>query len=163
MGPEPIITRVLTRRVFLLGAAASVTTAILAACGGSAPSSGSNVDAQGTATAIIANANATAAGITGGATATAKRQSGTATNTTSSRSSATPSALANNGPMGWLGQGKVLDRGYPGVWFFQWTEANGNITGLAQSTGVAPSQWTVTDYATNPSRVHLLSYASGDK
>jgi hypothetical protein len=30
-------------------------------------------------------------------------------------------------------------------------------------TGVAPSQWTVTDYATNPSRVHLLSYASGDK
>jgi Flp pilus assembly protein TadD len=29
--------------------------------------------------------------------------------------------------------------------------------------GVAPSQWTVKDYATNPATVHLLSYASGDK
>ncbi len=29
--------------------------------------------------------------------------------------------------------------------------------------GVAPFGWTVKDYATNPSTVHLLSYASGDK
>ncbi len=29
--------------------------------------------------------------------------------------------------------------------------------------GVTPSRWTVKHYATKPSVVHLLSYASGDK
>jgi hypothetical protein len=29
--------------------------------------------------------------------------------------------------------------------------------------GVAPSQWTVKDYATRSAIVHLLSYAIGDK
>jgi hypothetical protein len=56
--------------------------------------------------------------------------------------------------------------GYPFGWFadrfwprFPWIDDNLRLYGC----GVAPSQWTVKDYATNPSSVHLLSYASGDR
>jgi hypothetical protein len=34
---------------------------------------------------------------------------------------------------------------------------------FGRGIGVAPVEWTVTDYATNLSRVHLRSSARGDK
>ncbi len=133
----------LRRRDFLEGSAGLMVAAILSACGSSSstPSRTADTGAQATGAALVQTANATATALNN---AGAKPGLGSRILTpVESSTSAAPTQQASKvGPQGYVYSGSLPEIAtgmntthiLTGVWFIQWTENNGMLTGQSQCT-----------------------------